>query len=277
MHKRVSFTLLFVAAITLLVVSSAATVQRIGSQKRTKVLVGKNKNDQEEKHIPIVDFDAPEPTDALKRQLRKIRSQKQNLKDPSVKAENRKQFMLNERSVQVNYGGPWSDAPDEPALPIQKTDAIIIGDITSSEAHLSDDKTTIYSEFTVIAYEVLSDKTNGIFQGSTLIAERSGGAVRFRSGKILIRGLLGKPLPKMNARYVFFLKHQPESKDFSIITAYELRGGRVLPLDGLSPRGQLVAPFASYQNYNGIDESTFLAELRSAIRLNEVPVRGGQK
>jgi hypothetical protein len=279
MRKELSLVLIIVAVITLLVVSNAATVQRVGTQKRTDVLVGKKKNAQnpEDSHIPVVDFDSAEPTDPLKRQIRKSRSRRHNLKDPSVKPEQRKQFVLNERSVPVNYGGPWSDAPDEPALPVQTSDAILVGDITSAAAHLSDDKTSIYSESTVIAYDVLSDKTGGIFQGSTLIAERSGGAVRFRSGKILIRGLLGKPLPKVNARYLFFLKYQLDGNSFLILTAYELRGGHVVPLDGLTPGGQVVTPFASYQKYKSFEAPAFLEELRRAIRSTEAPVRGGRR
>jgi hypothetical protein len=228
--------------------------------------------------IPIADYNAPEPNDPAKRTLRRTKSSRHNVKDPSVKPDEISKLALTEKSAPVNFGGPWSHAQDEPAIPVAESDAVLIGDVTEAAAYLSTDKTTVYSEFTLAVAEVLKDSKADIPIGETITAERSGGGVRFASGKTLVRGLLGKPLPKKSTRYVFFLKRNGDVNDFSILTAYELRGGRVFPLDGLTPKGDVITPFAAYQQYKGTDQGVFLAKVRDLIQAQpRSPERGGQQ
>jgi hypothetical protein len=94
---------------------------------------------------------------------------------------------------------------------------------------------------------------------------RGGGAVRFPSGKIIRHGSIGNPLPRVGRKYLFFLKYNNEGEDFSIITAYELRGGRVFPLDGLELGGGITPQYATYQKYKEADEAAFLNEVREVI------------
>jgi len=228
--------------------------------------------------IPLADFNAPEPTDPAKRTLRHTKSNRHNIKDPSVKPGEISKLALTERSAPINLGGPWSHAAEEPALPVTESDAVLIADVTDAAAYLSTDKTSVYSEFTLAVAEILKDSKADIPVGESITAERSGGGVRFASGKILLRGLLGKPLPKKSTRYVFFLKRNEDVNDFSIVTAYELRGGRVFPLDGLTPKGAVVEPFAAYQQYKGADQSVFLTKVRDLVQTQAgSPQRGGQK
>lgn len=273
------------AALLMLLLAAGATTQRPSPAPRgVRVLSTKqqttsqgNQEQSNERQIPVAEYNTPEPTDPVKRTQRRIRSKRHDVRDPSVRANEVSGLVLTERSAPVNLGGPWSDAPDEPAIPIAQSDAILIGEIGRAHAYLSSDKTSIYSEFSVLVTEVLKDRSAAILIGNRITVERAGGAVRFPSGKILVRGLLGKPLPKMTGRYAFFLKRNEDGEDFSLVTAYELRGGQVFPLDGLSPNGEVVAPFASYQQYKGLDEATFIAKLWNLIQsLPDVRPRGGQ-
>jgi len=283
MLKPLKIILIVCALIGLVLTSSLATVQRFASHGM-QVLVAKKRTarqgqqqSSEERQIPMTDAYTTESPDPAKRALRRVRSKKHDLRDPSIKSSDIKKLILTEQSAAVNYGGPWSDAPDEPALPVEPSDAIVIADVTGAHAYLSNDKTAIYSEFAILVFDTLKDTGGSIFSGSRLTVERSGGALRFPSGKVLVRGLLGKPLPKMNGRYVFFLKHNDEGDDFSIVTAYELRGGKTIPLDGLSPGGEIVGPFAAYQQYAGNDESAFIAKLKNLTRSADGKPKGGQR
>jgi hypothetical protein len=281
MSHRFKLVVLLAVLLTLLLATGAATMQqKARSLRAIRVLVAKDRavaqNDQRqtaEREIPVAEYNAPEPNDPAKRALRQIRSKRHDIRDPSLKPEDGKP-VLTERSVRVNLGGPWSHALNEPAIPVAQSDAVLVGEIVGANAYLSNDKTSIYSEFTVLVTELLKDTKGTTLIGNRITVERSGGGLRFPSGKVLIRGLLGKPLPKMNGRYAFFLKRNNEGEDFSLITAYELRGGKVLPLDGLSPKGEVIEPFAAYQQYKGEDETTFLTKLWSLVQSPaEVPER----
>lgn len=251
------------------------TLNRAGKQDSKKTQASE-RTQSPPADLPLADYNAPEPTDPEKRTLRRAKSNRHNVKDPSVKQNEISNLALTERSVPVNFGGPWSHAPDEPAIPVVESDAVLIADVTEAAAYLSTDKTSVYSEFALAVAQVLKDAKADIPIGETITADRSGGGVRFASGKILVRGLLGKPLPKKGTRYVFFLKRNDDVNDFSILTAYELRGGRVFPLDGLTPKGEVVAPYAAYQQYKGMDQSVFLAKVRELIQAQPRSDKGGQ-
>ena len=258
----------------------AAMQQKPTSSGRVRVLSTQKEpasstDQDQDQQLPVAEYGAPEPADPAKRTLRSLRSRRHNLTDPSVKGNDVSRFALTERSARVNLGGPWSHAPEEPAIPVAQSDAILIGDIVGANAYLSTDKTSIYSEFNVLVLEVIKDPGATIVTGVPVTVERSGGALRFPSGKVLIRGLLGKPLPLISRRYVFFLKRNADLDDFSIITAYELRGGQVFPLDGTTPKGVPVVQFSAYQKYKGVDEPTFLITVRTLTQSSlESPVRG---
>jgi|SRR5437667_798844 len=148
------------------------------------------------------------------------------------------------------------------AIPVDQSDLIILGDVVAREAHLSSDRTGIYSEFTVQIADVLKDATNGVVAGSQLFVNRLGGSVRFASGRTQKYGLSGQGMPHAGSEYVLFLRKTAEG-DWLILTGYELSGGHVTPLDGedsKDPRSDL--PFAKYR---GVDQTAFLKDIRDAV------------
>lgn len=62
-----------------------------------------------------------------------------------------------------------------PALPVEQSDAVVIGEVERAQAHLSTDKTGIYSEFTIRLEDVLKGRSEEAVPGVTVIAERFGG------------------------------------------------------------------------------------------------------
>lgn len=151
-----------------------------------------------------------------------------------------------------------------PALPVTKSDTVLVGKVVSAKAYLSNDKTGIYSEFNIGVETILKDDSGVVpAAGNTIAAERAGGAVRFPSGRVQRYGILNQGTPKIGVRYVLFLKRSEEGQDFLILTAYELREGYVYPLDGRSESGSKTN--LAFSAYEGTEESVFLNALRKAI------------
>src|SRR5207248_8934600 len=68
--------------------------------------------------------------------------------------------------------------------------------------------------------------------------------------------------PEPARQYLFFLKSQPESADFYIVTGYELNSGKVQPLDGVGFNKTEYSQFAQYQ---GVEEVSFLSQVVQEI------------
>ncbi len=152
---------------------------------------------------------------------------------------------------------------DLSALPVSQSDVVVLGEVVDAEAHLSDDRTGIYSEFSIQVSDVFKDTAGLLSAGSTISANRIGGGVKFASGKIQEYRFRRQGMPLKGNRYVLFLKRE-ESGDFTILTGYKLSNGRVAPLDGEDsddPRAAL--PFARYK---GADESQLLQDLWVAVQ-----------
>jgi hypothetical protein len=139
------------------------------------------------------------------------------------------------------------------ALPATESDAIVVGEVTSTNGYLSNDRTGAYSEFTVRIYDVF--KGTDILSGTSLTAVREGADVQLPSGRIIKYYILHQGIPVAGRRYVFFLKYNEQGKDFTILTAYELRKSGVLPLDEVEP----------FIVYSKREEGEFLNLVREAI------------
>jgi hypothetical protein len=169
---------------------------------------------------------------------------------------------INEFSNQVFSFIDWERGL--PAFPFDRSSAVIIGEITGAEAHLSSDETKIYSEFTVRVDEVLkNDELVALSPQSKITIERPGGRVRFPSGKIVIAAVSNQDLPRIGRRYVLFLTHDfimggRYNETFFILTGYELRNGKVFPLDKVSSGHPISV-------YKGSAEEAFLKDLTSAL------------
>ena len=128
------------------------------------------------KSFPIVDFnksESTEPDENTKRQTKDKRYSKRYL--PAI----------NETSDELFSSRDWDRGL--PALPIKQSAAIIIGTVTSAQAHLTQNRTNIYSEFAVSVDTIVKDDASRSIQaGSTVSVERNGGRVRMPSGKIVV-------------------------------------------------------------------------------------------
>jgi hypothetical protein len=268
-NRKTSVLLLALLPITIVVVTLAVTLGQQNSRnndERQRVL-------QKRVHAedyPIADYDPQEASNQQERNERKARNHRHDLSS-DVKGEDVKRFTLKDSDPDISLPLSVSHPQTEPAIPAVESDVVVVGEVTSAQAYLSNDKTSVYSEFTVRVADVLKNGgSESLYFGAQIVAERAGGRVRFPSGKVLLRGApYGKNMPRVGQRYIFFLKHNAEGQDYSIITAYELRSGRIFPLDG-SPEGDVKSnQFAEYEKYAGLDETSFFNEVRSAIEKGE--------
>lgn len=150
-----------------------------------------------------------------------------------------------------------------PALPVQVSSAVVLGNVSDAQAFLSNDKTGVYSEFTVQLEKVFKDdKDAPLNPGSAIKTDRLGGRVRHSANQTVWYHISGQSMPEPGKKYLFFLRRQPDSENYSIITAYELRSGRVHPLDGNQPSSSFAG--AAYEN---AEERTFLSKVQEAVAM----------
>ncbi len=149
-----------------------------------------------------------------------------------------------------------------PLFPVALSSAIVIGEITDATAHLSEDHTNIYSEFSFRISKVLKHDNDVHLSGASSIAvERVGGRIRLPSGKVVVSRTSRQDMPRVGRHYVLFLTHNSlggRHEGFYIVTGYEFRNGRVFPLDPLG----VAHPSAKYFDTS---ESEFLNDLVKAL------------
>jgi hypothetical protein len=240
----------------LLLVAGLTALTMLGqSQRNSDVTKGAIHKQRE---LPIVDFTENTSTPDSLSSRQKIKGSRY---DRQSSEPIREAYMISGRI----WSTEWSKGLT--ALPFKQSDVVLIGGVLTGNAHLSNDKTGIYSEFGVQVEEILKDSDgtlkNSVSSGSTVRVERFGGAVRFPSGVIQKYETTGQGMPIAGQRYLFFLKRINES-DFEIVTGYQLDGQVVSPLDGaIVEEGKGVYPFDLYQ---GADVSTFSQTVRTQAK-----------
>lgn len=268
--KIIVLGLFSVFAVTFLVVTATLRGQGQGSPA-----AGRQKESLVE-GLPVSDYSAAaEADDPGRRAARQSRGRhfSARLSNPA----DARRFEINEET-QSTYSLPPTHTPPEQALPAALSDAVVVGEVADARSYLTPDRTNIYSEFTVRVEALLKNTApTPLYPGATAAALRDGGGVRFPSGKVVRRAAHGKSYPQAGRRYVFFLKHLGDGQGFDIVTAYELRAGRVFPLDGADAEGGVVEEYAAHQKFKGEEEGAFLALVREAItRDSQASPKGGE-
>jgi hypothetical protein len=257
-------------------------------------------NGQSQIDAPIAEFNPPQEKDSRKEAKRLRKNKRHNLRDANLSPEIRAALVLSEdKPVRIRRpantpppqaappaktkhestplvigAAPNDDSPVEPALPTYNSDAVVIGNIESSSAFLSEDKTGVYSEFALQISQVLKNPPGDLDPGALTTVLRPGGGVRFPSGNVKYFLIGGRGMPHVGGRYLLFLKYDNLAEAFYIVTGYELVNGKVFPLDSIPSYGTEDHPFAVYQKYKDVEESKFLTEVSDAI-LHPVLPHGG--
>jgi hypothetical protein len=201
----------------------------------------KEQEEEAKKNFPTTDFNEADPVEPEKRNAHKQKQKRHN------------GLGLVHKNPDPDSGGAAfipEGQFDFPALPVARSDIIVLGEVLEATAHLSEDKSNVYSEFTIRVGSALKTNTQ---LNSEIVVERLGGYARYPTGQKLLYRVGSAAMPHVGGRYVFFL--DASSSDLSIITAYQFKEGKVSPLDF---SGQ-------FEKYRGVDETTFLNELNNAL------------
>ncbi|HEX6032984.1 MAG TPA: hypothetical protein VFY83_01075, partial [Anaerolineales bacterium] len=150
---------------------------------------------------------------------------------------------------------------DVPAIPASESDLIVVGQPLSANAFLSKNRQYVHSEFTINIETLLINNDRSpvvptVNPGDRITASREGGAVRFPSGRVQQYRIYGQGMPQVGRKYVLFLKRNEPNPDYFILTGYELKDNKVLPLDAVD----------LYSAYKGRDASDFLNLVREKIK-----------
>ena len=215
---------------------------------------------------PIGRFDAPSISQDPKEQER--RESRERLKglitykilDPGVREVNGQAETTHLTFIDGVYIVKPGERPDPDGLPISDC-IIVIGNVSSGQAYVSQDHTTVFSEYKVTVQEVLkSDPGAVISPHDEITAWRSGGSLQFPSGHIQHFIIVGRGFPEVGTQYLFFLRRPDKTakdiKDYAISTAYSIKDQTVAPLDGMDyPR----SPFEA------MAVNDFISKLRQEI------------
>jgi hypothetical protein len=232
-YKALAFALPIVFGISAFVVPRQSGREQPLVQRRQKKIIDFN-------HFPIASFSATEHSDSK----RKARGEKRNKSNWDVNPHALSDSTVIVDSVDVHL----------PAFPIEQASAVVIGTITDAKAYLSNDKTGVYSTFTVLITEVLKSFEK-LRSGNLVEAEREGGRVKFPSGRVHLFMVSEQDMPRVGSRYVLFLKETDTESVFEILTGYELGAAAVYALDDL-PKSRC---------YENSPPTKFVNELRAKL------------
>jgi hypothetical protein len=206
---------------------------------------------------PIVDLQNPETSDRVDKNNRRIKNARHDNSGPD------KSRPLPSAGDVVGYP-EWRAGYSD--LPVASSDLIVEAVVSESHAFLSNDKTGIYSEFTLLVSKSAKLTTGlGVNVNDRIVGERFGGKIKYPSGQITRWRIGRQGIPIVAKRYIFFLA-KVDQDTYKILTAYEVQGDTVSPLDGsrIEPGGRQGASI--FDKHNGEKLDSFMAEVDMAIK-----------
>jgi hypothetical protein len=123
-------------------------------------------------------------------------------------------------------------------LPVALSGLVVIGSVTGRNSYLSEDKTGIYTEYSIHCDKVLFKRTSLAAPGDIVLTIR-GGAVELPTGRVLREYVLGTPWLRLlpTQRYVLFLRYRASIDAFDIFKVWQIVDGKT---QAMHPEDKLV-------------------------------------
>ena len=249
--QKTTYLLLVLIAITLsfslvrrnyFFVQAQAVEQPPGNQKDTRA----ERYKEAKRHFPTVDYDEPNLPDTEENRAKKEKKKRFNELGNWV-------YATTEPHIRetLSASGGFLHIP---ALPVAKSDIILIAVVGEAKANLSENRRNVFSEFKITVETVQKTSNEQVREGSVLTVDRMGGSVKYPNGQTILYRRSGIYMPKIGGRYLFFL-NSINKHDYGILTAYELTEAGAIPLDMSS----------QFFDLEGKSEAQILREVRDLI------------
>lgn len=253
--KKVTAGLMFVLIVTVMSSTLARQNHVPPSQNRRQRVLDHELIDHQQKkqaelvaQFPTVDYDVTEVGNTPDENAR--RKEKNSRYD-------KRYFVSKDPNPGVSESAVILEGYKVPALPANQSSLIVVGEVLDSHAHLSNDRSGIYTEQSIRIQEIIKNTVSShLTAGHVITGERQGGIVRYQNGHRRLYHLAEEGMPSAGRRYVLFLGAIEHSKDYRILTGYELSPNGVVPID----------TSRQFKTYEGYDPDSFLKVVRAAIQ-----------
>lgn len=179
---------------------------RAVNQKETKA----ERYELAKRHFPTVDYNEPSLPDTDENRPKKEKQKRFNDWGNWVSAIPQSYSAENLAITEGSFNFP--------ALPVAKSDIILIGVVGETKAHLSENKKNVFSEFLIAVETVFKTSNQEVKQSSVVTVNRMGGFVKYSNGQTILYRRSGMYMPKIGGRYLFFL-NSLNKHDYGILTA----------------------------------------------------------
>ena len=221
-------------------------VQARNQEARSQDARRAERYEEAKRHFPTVDYEEPRLHDTAENREKKEKKKRFNELGNWVYATTEPHIRQT-----VSLVGGYLQIP---ALPVAKSDIILIGVVGEARANLSENRRNVFSEFKVAVETVLKTSNEQVREGAVLTVDRMGGFVKYPNGQKILYRRSGMYMPKIGGRYLFFLS-SINKHDYGVLTAYELTETGAIPLDMAS----------QFFDFEGKSETEILQEVRGLI------------
>jgi hypothetical protein len=252
MQTKRNYMPLNIFTLLVMLTTAAATIEALTGQNQA--LSGESQEAEREKkrkefesQFAVADLEEAEPADPQQLAKRKAKSKRY---DKLGLVSKQVPDYVDETALYSH----WQE--NLPAFPVEQSHAIIIGETLDSQAHLSNDKSGVYTESSVRISEILKqDSSSSLVSGAVISVDRPGGFVKYPNGRKVLYRVVGLNMLRVRKQYVLFLGDASDGGNYRVITGYELMVGGVSPLDEA----------AHFDKYRGMAKTPFLNAVCAAI------------
>jgi hypothetical protein len=158
--------------------------------------------------------------------------------------------------------------PAMPLLPTAFTPVIVLGTVIGAQPYLSEDRSSVYSEYMIRVEEFLK-KDDGILPmaGENLVVDRGGGLLRLRSGHVIRYHMSGSNVARplhTRERCILFLNRVDDGAYLHLGPGFLLRDGKAYLMAEREGPGILVGTIGGVSN-DLSDEGEFIRAVQRAI------------
>lgn len=165
-------------------------------------------------------------------------SEKQKKNSKRYNRPNSDSLVNENRNVGVIIGRPFAkEDSSNNFIPSQQThfqklacqaDTIVIGKVKSKNSQLSEDNTSVFTDYQIEVNTILKTKLNNILPNNLITVTRSGGRVKFNNHLIEVIDKSYKQL-KIGGEYLIFLNYLNDSDSFAASSdegTFEIQGNK---------------------------------------------------